>query len=39
MEVHVSCEEDVMPVYISRFSYTADAWAALARNPVDRGAS
>jgi uncharacterized protein with GYD domain len=27
-----------MPVYMTRFTYTADAWAALARNPTDRGA-
>jgi hypothetical protein len=26
-----------MPIYRSEFSYTADAWAALARKPVDRG--
>jgi uncharacterized protein with GYD domain len=25
-----------MPLYMTQFSYTAEAWAALARNPQDR---
>lgn len=25
-----------MPLYMTQFAYTADAWAALAKNPVDR---
>lgn len=25
-----------MPLYMSQFSYTAEAWAALTRNPEDR---
>ncbi len=25
-----------MPLYMSQFSYTAEAWAALAQNPEDR---
>jgi uncharacterized protein with GYD domain len=25
-----------MPLYMLQFAYTADAWAALAKNPVDR---
>jgi uncharacterized protein with GYD domain len=25
-----------MPVYMSQFSYTTEAWEAMARNPVDR---
>ena len=25
-----------MPLYMLQFAYTADAWAALAQNPVDR---
>jgi uncharacterized protein with GYD domain len=25
-----------MPLYMSQFAYTADAWAALAKNPADR---
>ncbi len=25
-----------MPLYMVQFSYTAEAWAALARNPEDR---
>lgn len=25
-----------MPLYMSQFSYTSEAWAALARNPEDR---
>jgi uncharacterized protein with GYD domain len=27
-----------MPAYMTQFSYTAEAWAALAKNPEDRGA-
>jgi uncharacterized protein with GYD domain len=26
-----------MALYMTQFSYTAEAWASLARNPVDRG--
>jgi uncharacterized protein with GYD domain len=26
-----------MAIYLTRFAYTAAAWAALAKNPVDRG--
>ncbi|MDP8956540.1 MAG: GYD family protein, partial [Actinomycetota bacterium] len=25
-----------MPMYLSRFSYTPEAWARLAKNPEDR---
>jgi uncharacterized protein with GYD domain len=25
-----------MPLYMTQFAYTADAWAALAKNPTDR---
>lgn len=28
-----------MPTYMTQFSYTADAWAKLAKNPEDRGAA
>ncbi len=28
-----------MPTYMTQFSYTAAAWAALAKNPEDRGAA
>ena len=28
-----------MPLYMSQFSYTPEAWAALARNPEDRSAA
>jgi uncharacterized protein with GYD domain len=29
-------EEDTMPLYLSRFSYTPDTWARLIGNPEDR---
>jgi len=28
-----------MPTYMTQFSYTTEAWAALARKPEDRGAA
>jgi len=28
-----------MPLYMTQFSYTPEAWAALARNPEDRSAA
>src|SRR5919199_5773099 len=28
-----------MPLYMTQFSYTSEAWAALARNPEDRSAA
>jgi hypothetical protein len=28
-----------MAVYLSQFSYTAEAWQAMVKNPQDRGAS
>lgn len=28
-----------MPLYMSQFSYTSEAWAALAKNPEDRSAA
>jgi uncharacterized protein with GYD domain len=28
-----------MPTYMTQFSYTQQAWAALAKNPEDRGAA
>ena len=28
-----------MPLYLTRFSYTPDAWASLVKNPEDRRAA
>jgi hypothetical protein len=30
-------EEVGMPLYMSQFAYTSEAWAALVQNPEDRG--
>jgi uncharacterized protein with GYD domain len=32
-------EEKSMPMYLTRFSYTPDAWARLVKNPEDRCAA
>jgi uncharacterized protein with GYD domain len=32
-------EEDSMPLYLTRFSYTPETWAKLTRNPEDRRAA
>jgi uncharacterized protein with GYD domain len=29
-------KEDLMPLYLSKFSYTPESWAKLLRNPEDR---
>jgi uncharacterized protein with GYD domain len=32
-------EEDAMPMYLTRFSYTPETWARLIKNPEDRRAA
>jgi uncharacterized protein with GYD domain len=32
-------EDKAMPVYMTQFSYTREAWAALVKDPEDRGAA
>jgi hypothetical protein len=31
-----SLEEEVMPLYLTRFSYTPETWARLIKKPEDR---
>jgi uncharacterized protein with GYD domain len=38
-EKHVRKEEATMPLYMTQFAYTPEAWATLTDNPEDRSAA